>query len=392
MRLFPALLSGLLALNMAFDTNAQESFKLEELLAARLSDAELEQGWIRLFDGQTMLGWKDAGKANWRVQDGALQADSGENGLLCTTVPFSNYELTVEFKAAEKTNSGVFLRTPLKPKDPAKDCFELNIAPTDNPFPTGSFVYRQKVSEQVAAPKANAWHTFRVLLDGAKTSAWLDGKQTVDYADTTDLKSGWIGLQFREGPIAFRNIRIRPIGETLIPGKPDAFLPGVKVDATWDANGSLTIVGGRGHVESKAKLGDGFIQFAAKTLVPNVNSGVFFRCIPGEDMNGYECQLHHGFKENRLIPVDSGSGAIFRRQAARAVLSDEGSKTHITIVAHGPRMATWVQGVQVVDWEDTRKADANPRKGLRTEAGSLMLQGHDPECKVRFDQLRIGGI
>jgi hypothetical protein len=130
MRLFPALLSGLLALNMTFNANAQESFKLEELLAARLSDAELEQGWIRLFDGQTMLGWKDAGKANWRVQDGALQADAGENGLLCTTVPFSNYELTIEFKAAEKTNSGVFLRTPLKPKDPAKDCFELNIAPT----------------------------------------------------------------------------------------------------------------------------------------------------------------------------------------------------------------------------------------------------------------------
>ena len=134
MRLFPALLSGLCALNMASNANAQESFKLEELLAARLSDAELEQGWIRLFDGQTMLGWKDAGKANWRVQDGALQADSGENGLLCTTVPFSNYELTVEFKAAEKTNSGVFLRTPLKPKDPAKDCFELNIAPKDRLF------------------------------------------------------------------------------------------------------------------------------------------------------------------------------------------------------------------------------------------------------------------
>ncbi len=37
--------------------------------------------------------------------------------------------LHVEFKAAKRTNSGVFLRTPLKPTDPAKDCYELNIAP-----------------------------------------------------------------------------------------------------------------------------------------------------------------------------------------------------------------------------------------------------------------------
>ena len=61
-----------------------------------------------------------------------------------TTVDFADYELHVEFKAPATTNSGIFLRTPLEPKDPAKDCYELNIAPQDNPFPTGSLVGRIK--------------------------------------------------------------------------------------------------------------------------------------------------------------------------------------------------------------------------------------------------------
>lgn len=368
----------------------QEKAPVEALLAARLPAEELEQGWIRLFDGHTMMGWTDAGKANWRVEEGALVADKGENGLLCTTVPFQNYELQVEFWAEENTNSGVFLRTPGKPTDPAKDCLELNIAPVSNPFPTGSFVYRQKVAEQIEAPKSGEWHRFQVLLEGSKAKVWLDGQECLNYTDTTNLKKGLIGLQFREGKVAFRNIKLRPIGETILPGKKEEFLAPVKVDTSWGDDGSLTIVGGRGHVETKRQLGNGFVQFAATTLTANVNSGVFFRCIPGEDMNGYECQLHHGFKSDRTDPVDSGTGAIFRRQAARVVLSDEGKRAYVTIVAEGPRIATWVHGIQVVDWEDTRKADPNPRRGLRTEPGSLMLQGHDPASQVRFETLRLG--
>ncbi len=143
----------------------------------------------------------------------------------------------------------------------------------------------------------------------------MDGKECLDYTDTTGLKKGLIGLQFREGKVAFRNIKLRPVGESILPGKKEEFLAPVKVEASWGSDGSLTIVGGRGHVETKRQLGNGFIQFAATTLTANVNSGVFFRCIPGEDMNGYECQLHHGFKSDRTDPVDSGTGAIFRRQA-----------------------------------------------------------------------------
>ena len=338
--------------------------EVDRLLAMRLPSEDLTVGWIRLFDGQSMMGWRNAGNANWKVEDGALVASEGEPGLLCTSVRFSDFELMLEYKGTDTTNSGIFLRTPTVPKDPAKDCFELNIAPPSNPFPTGSLVGRVKVGEQVDEP---------------------------EYNDTTNLANGLIGLQFRESSIKFRNIRIRPITYAILPAKDlkDFNEPAGNIQAELSDAGSLTLTGGKGHLELLQPHANCCIQFAAQTLAENVNSGLFFRCIPGEDMNGYECQVHHGFKEDRRRPEDAGMGAIFRRQNAKAVLSDANEKAYVTIIADGPAMSTWVNGVQVVDWEDTRSPNANPRKGLRLEAGTIMLQGHDPTCKVRFDSLSI---
>ena len=64
----------------------------------------------------------------------------------------------------------------------------------------------------------------------------------------------------------------------------------------------------------------------------------------------------------------------------------------MTVHAAGPHMAAWVNGIQVSDWTDDRKADANPRKGLRVEAGTLQIQGHDPTTDLSFRNLRIAPL
>jgi hypothetical protein len=364
---------------------------VEKMMSARLPADELNVGWIRLFDGQSMTGWRNTGNANWKVEDGVLVATEGEAGLLCTSVRFSDFELTLEFKGTDKTNSGVFLRTPAVPTDPAKDCFELNIAPPDNPFPTGSLVGRAKVNEQVDEPESGEWHTMHAMVDREHVQTWVNGQLSTDYMDTTGLAAGLIGLQFREGTIRFRNIKVRPIAYAVLPAKDlkDFNTPAGNVKAEFNNEGALTLIGGKGHIELLQPHANCCLQIAVQTLAENVNSGLFFRCIPGEDMNGYECQVHHGFKEDRRRPVDGGMGAIFRRQNAKAVLSDAAEKTFVTVIADGQFMSTWVNGVQVVDFKDAREPNENPRKGLKTDAGTIMLQAHDAECKVRFDSLSI---
>lgn len=367
---------------------------VDGLLASRLTAEELELGWIRLFDGQSLMGWRDAGNADWRVENGEIVATSGQTGLLVTQVRFGDYELELEYMAEEKTNSGIFLRTPDQPTDPETDCYELNIAPPDNPFPTGSLVGRSRISEQFDAPEPDQWHTLHALVDQSHVQAWVDGEQTIDYQDATGLTAGKIGLQFREGSVRFRNIRLRPIGYRVLPGgkASDWNDPKGSIQSRFTDDGSLVIEGGRGHMELLQPHADVCIQASALTKSENTNSGIFFRCIPGEDMNGYECQIHHGYREDRRRPLDAGSGAIFRRQNAKAVLSDEGRPVHVTIVADGPHIATWVEGVQVVQWEDARPPNPNPRKGLRTEAGTIMLQGHDPGTQIEFLSLSISPL
>ena len=367
------------------------SVDVQGLLDARLSKEELDLGWIRLFDGQSLIGWKSTGNADWKVEEGEIVATTGDPCFLMTEVRFSDYEIELEYLATDKTNSGVFLRTSDTPKDPAQDCYELNIAPPDNPFPTGSLVARVKVNEQVTAPEPEQWHTLHALVDQSHIQAWVNGQESVDYNDPTGLTAGKIGLQFREGPIRFRNIRIRPIGYSVLPkaNPSDWNEPKGDVKASFTDAGTIKLKGGRGHIELLQPHANVCLQTTALTLAENVNSGVFFRCIPGEDMNGYECQIHHGFKEDRRRSVDAGSGAIFRRQNAKAVLSDEDKPVHITIIADGANFATWVEGVQVVQWEDTRAPNDNPRKGLRTDAGTVMLQGHDPSSEIEFTSFLI---
>src|SRR5438105_2792328 len=92
----------------------------------RLSAAEIAAGWIKLFDGETMFGWKPNNDVNWQITDGVVHADKGDPGLLVTTTEFADFELRCDFRLEKGGNSGIFLRSVFSPKDPTKDCYELN--------------------------------------------------------------------------------------------------------------------------------------------------------------------------------------------------------------------------------------------------------------------------
>lgn len=359
-----------------------------------IPDAELAEGWISLFDGESLYGWKPATDANWRVEQGAIVVDSGTPGLLCTTTQFGNYELHCEFRSPAATNSGIFLHTPVKPTDPAKDCYELNIAPQDNPFPTGSLVKRQKTAGAFASED---WQTFDVTVLDGQVVVRVNGQPGVEYQDDKPLRRGFIGLQLNQGRAEFRNIKLKPLGVTSLFNGKDLEgwneYPQLASKFTVTPEGWINVKDGRGQLETKQSFGDFVAQLECISHAPRLNSGLFFRCIPGEQMNGYECQIHNGTKDgDRKQPQDCGTGGIFRRQNARLVVANDGEWFAMTLIATGNHMAAWVNGYQVSDWTDDRPPHANPRNGRRDEAGTLMLQGHDPTTNLSFRNLRAGEI
>lgn len=365
-------------------------------LPSLLSQPEIDDGWISLFDGETLFGWKAHSKADWQVKEGAIVVESGEPGFLCTTTSFADYVLKIDFRADEKTNSGVFLRTaPLVTKEGvARECYELNIAPADNPFPTGSLVGRKKTDIDC---QGDGWRSFEVRCEGKYVSVKYNGEQVLEYVDEQDLACGLIGLQLNSGKVEFKNIKLKPLGLTPMFNGKDLTgwkeYPEMASKFTVNSAGELNVKNGKGQLETEGTYGDFVLQLEAISNAKELNSGIFFRCIPGEQMNGYESQIHNGFKDGaRTKPVDCGTGGIFRRVNARRVVPNDLEWFAKTIVADGPHIAVWVNGYQVTDWTDAREPNPNPRNGLRTEAGSLMIQGHDPTTDLSFRKLQISTL
>jgi len=75
--------------------------------AEALSPDEIRDGWIQLFDDETLFNWEPGAKTDWWAGDGVVRATGGEPGLLCTTSEFADYVLKVEFRGSPRTNSGI---------------------------------------------------------------------------------------------------------------------------------------------------------------------------------------------------------------------------------------------------------------------------------------------
>lgn len=370
----------------------------EALLAAQLTPQQLAEGWVRLFDGQSLFGWFIVGDADWQIAPGGIvKATRGESSYLCTSFQIPNYELRVDFRSDAETRSGIFLRTGPQPQDVAHDCLHLSIAPADSEFPTGSLVDRQKVdSSELGEFDPTAWHTATIRVAGNHVTVSLDDKQLLELEDVELAPDGHISLHHHTGRVEFRNIMMRPLAPTEL-----------NLGTEWEQDWTLTekdentftatvvdeglqLTGGLGQLQSKQSYGDFILQASYTLANPAVNSGIFFRCISDAMLDGYECQVNHAVADgDPLRPLDAGAGAIFRRQSARIVVGDGSQPTYLTLLANGPRIVTWVNGVQVVDFNDTREPDENPRKGLRLEAGPIALQGHDATTDVTFQSIAI---
>ena len=164
-------------------------------------------GWTTLFDGSTLDGWNVLGNANWELEDGAVQADSG-SGFLVTPESYSDFELTLEFWVDEPANSGIFIRCADAESVRDTNCYEVNIYDTraDQTYRTGGIVH-------IAAPTSviNAggrWNTYEITAQGPRLTVTLNGTRTVEVEDS-QFTDGPIALQYGAGVVKFRNVRIR---------------------------------------------------------------------------------------------------------------------------------------------------------------------------------------
>ena len=165
--------------------------------------------WKTVFDGKDLSQWNAVGNANWKIVDGAVQADMGE-GFLVSKAVYGDFELRAEIWVSEKANSGIFIRVE-DPKQVTSSAYEVNIF-DESPrgFFSGAIVDVAKAASEVKA--GGKWNTLEIVAKGSHFTIRLNGVTTVADAVDSRRPRGAIALQYGAGTVKFRKVEIRTRG------------------------------------------------------------------------------------------------------------------------------------------------------------------------------------
>jgi hypothetical protein len=334
-----------------------------------LTPREIADGWLLLFDGETPFGWAIDGEA--KVKNGGLVLGGGDKPTTAAlTTEFGSFELVMD-----TTGTGAL-------------SFQ-----GENRFSSMSLPAQQGRVRLKVTRNAQAGASVR-----SQSVLGPDGvSRTEIEADMSDSASVRLIIPART-TLVLQSVKLRPTN--LMPLFNGKNLDGWKINTAdpkrmaskWAVtpDGELSLKNGPGDLVSEKEFANFVLQLECKTLGKGLNSGVFFRCVPGQYQNGYEAQIHNGFKEgDRSKPADFGTGGIYRRVPARKVVAEDSEWFTLTIVAQGRHIATWVNGYPTVDWTDDRKEHENPRQGFRAAKGPISIQGHDASTDLLFRNIRI---
>jgi hypothetical protein len=166
-----------------------------------------EEGWIVLFDGESLSGWTNASggppPAGWTVEDGALHRKAGGGDLL-TAREFEDFEFEFEWKVAKGSNSGVKYRVQrfeggglLGPEYQILD----DAAHADGSKPitsAGSMYALFAPSEGKELAPVGMWNSSRIVTKAGVLEHWLNGKLIVKVdTDSAEWRAAVAASKFR---------------------------------------------------------------------------------------------------------------------------------------------------------------------------------------------------
>jgi hypothetical protein len=354
-----------------------------------LTPKEIADGWILLFDGETTFGWKIEGEA--KVMDGGLVLGGDKKTVASPTMAFQDFDLRMECRGPATLVFDGRTNQSRQALTSQPTVLNLKSRRTRGPGVTlGDDVEVDKGGTAIhnVTYEHDGPSVFSIVVAQGQTftlrKASLKPQNTKPLLNGKDL-TGWKRFEGNEKQ--------------------------AKSEFSVTPEGWLHIKNGPGDLQTEGQYADFILQIECLTSGDRLNSGVFFRCRPGEYQQGYEAQIHNGWadkpkeytveeydpkthelKDKKKVPsaaLDYGTGAIYRRIPARKAVARDREWFTMTVAAQGRHIATWVNGVQVVDWTDNRPLKDNARNGCRLEKGNISLQGHDPTTDLSFRNIRL---
>src|ERR1700748_3239061 len=202
------------------------------------ADAQVvDKGWKQLFNGKDLTGWKEVGKGSRYVKDGTIRSHGGMGLLYWTKEKFSNCTIKVVYRMEKSnSNSGVFIRIPLEPREEWMPVFYGYEVQIDNhPETSGEDEYHvtgtlYSLTKPLARPgkPGPEWNTMVITLNGSRTIVEVNGTRVTDYTEggpVPDRKfdfepqhgrrpdEGYIGLQNHSDNdvVFFKEVAVGPL-------------------------------------------------------------------------------------------------------------------------------------------------------------------------------------
>jgi hypothetical protein len=210
---------------------------LSGLTACVSKSIESNGEWRQLFNGKDLTGWEHAGPGFMSVEDGLIRGNGGMGILYWPGEKFGDCVIKVVWKMRdENSNSGIFIRMPIEPREewmPVHYGYEVQIdnkpelSDEDEYHYTGTLYSLTKPLAKPGKPGPE-WNITEITIDGPRTIVFVNGEKVTDYTEgepVPDRKfdfepyrgprpdSGYIGIQNHgeQDVVYFKEIAVKPL-------------------------------------------------------------------------------------------------------------------------------------------------------------------------------------
>jgi len=425
--------------------SGEDSALLVPMLKAHLKKMPYDYGFVSLFNGKDLTGWKglvsnpiargkmseaelataqqkinESIQKDWIIKDGLL-VFTGHGDNLCTDKQYGDMEMYVDWKITEKGDAGIYLRG-----TPQVQIWDTSRREVGAQVGSGGLYNNQKnISKPllVADNKIGEWNTFHIIMKGDKVTVYLNG---ILVTDNISLENYWdrkiplftkeqIELQAHGTYVAYRNIYLRELPNesttttTLRDSeKQEGFVQlfdGTNMDK-WIGNkaGYLLKEGvievnpeakGGGNLYTNEEFSDFIYRFEFQ-LTPGANNGIGIHApLEGDAAYvGMEIQVldsEHPMYAN-LKPYQYHGSVYGIVPAKRGFLKPIGEWNQEEIMIQGSKIKVTLNGTVITE-ADLKEAtkngtmDHNEHPGLKNTTGHIGFLGHGDV--VRFKNMRI---
>lgn len=186
-----------------------------------------QSGWVSLFDGKTLNGWKASHPESFKVENGAIVADGPRSHLYymgdVENHTFKNFEFKVDVMTKHNANSGIYFHTRFQADGFPDNGFEVQINNSGEDWKrTGCLYDIADFGHKYA--KDDEWFTIYIKVYGKNVTVKVNDNEVINWTQPAAYVApkGHPGRYISNGTFAFqehtkgeivyfKNIMVRPL-------------------------------------------------------------------------------------------------------------------------------------------------------------------------------------